>query len=406
MTSVGALPPALPRSRQSAAATAEGGEAFAAMLAGFGAVTAAPTASSPPPQGPAVASGPLAGVSATGPLGAGIVLAGVTVGPAIAQVQAAPVQAGVIEPGLAEVAAVEVGPAPTPVQPPSIAAGGLVTSPAGLSRDPRSPVPATAATVIEIPSATPAPAAVTATAPPVPAAAPAVVPPLDPAAQAAADTTTAPATAPAVELSDDQQAGDQAGAEPEPAAPPLDAVRTDQPQLTDVRLLGTDQAVGALGEQRRTDTVAPVVAPAPAAPPPPPAVQVVQLLTPLLEGPDGAHTMSLQLHPEELGAVQVDVALLRGEITLALHARDVAAQDALRAALPMLRAELEASGLTATSLSVDGGRADQQPGERPDRPDHPGPHGGSLPGGSGDGAPAGSPVPTTSSPDAALDVRM
>lgn len=380
MTSVSALPPALPRSRQRSASPGDGGDAFATMLAGIAGITAAPTSGSAPkgtaatgvPADVPSVGGPTTGVPATGPLGAGG-LPGGAVGPGVVQpgvIEVGVVQPGVPQPGVSEPGAVQPG-----VIEPSVIEAGVVQAEAaevGPALPPGAPVIEDAATA--------PPAAPTTTEVPVPG------------ADTAAASTTAQAADP-----DTQDAGNQAGAQPE--APPFEAVDTAQPQVVDVRPLGTDQAVGALGEQRRTDTVAPVTAPAPAAPPPP-AAQVVQLLAPLLEGPDGAHSISLQLHPEELGAVQVDVALLRGEITLALHARDLGAQDALRAALPMLRAELEASGLVATSVSVDGGRTDQQPGERPAH------HGGSLPGGTGDGAPAGPPVLTTSNPDAALDVRM
>ena len=150
--------------------------------------------------------------------------------------------------------------------------------------------------------------------------------------------------------------------------------------------------------------------PAPAAPPPPPPpAQVAQLLSPVLTGPDGTYSLTLQLYPEELGAVQVEVLLRGGEIRLAMHAPDEAAQAALRSALPDLRADLQAGGLSATSLSVDDGRsgsssdrsADRSPDRRPDsQGDAPGrrshPYRGAEPG----------PRQPTSSADAALDLRM
>jgi flagellar hook-length control protein FliK len=136
---------------------------------------------------------------------------------------------------------------------------------------------------------------------------------------------------------------------------------------------------------------------------------VVQLLAPVLEGPDGAYSLSLQLYPEELGAVQVEVLLRGGEIRLALHAADEAAQAALRSALPDLRADLHAGGLTATSLTVDDGRpgssSDRSTERSPDRRsdgqgDQPGrrshPYRGAEP----------APRPSPSHADAALDLRM
>nr|MDP9466651.1 flagellar hook-length control protein FliK [Actinomycetota bacterium] len=147
-----------------------------------------------------------------------------------------------------------------------------------------------------------------------------------------------------------------------------------------------------------------------AAPPPPPATQVVQLLTPVLAGPDGSYSLSLQLYPEELGAVQVEVLLRGGEIRLALHASDEAAQAALRSALPDLKADLQAGGLSATSLSVDDGRPGQSSSDRsadrsPDRrPDGQGDSPGRRPHPYRSAEPA-SRAPTSHS-DAALDLRM
>jgi flagellar hook-length control protein FliK len=146
--------------------------------------------------------------------------------------------------------------------------------------------------------------------------------------------------------------------------------------------------------------------PAPPSPPSPPAAQVAQLLGPVLSGPDGTYSVSLQLYPEELGAVQVEVLLRGGEIRLAMHAPTEAAQAALRAALPDLRADLAAAGLSATSLSVDDGRSgqsspDRSPDRRPDgQGDTPGRR--SLP--YGDAEPAAR--TPSSHADAALDLRM
>jgi flagellar hook-length control protein FliK len=155
-------------------------------------------------------------------------------------------------------------------------------------------------------------------------------------------------------------------------------------------------------ELRRTDAPSTVPATAPAAPPTPaaPSAQLVQHLGPLLEGPDGSYALSLQLYPEELGAVRVDVALRAGEISLALHAGDDRAQEALRAALPDLRAALEDAGLTATAMSVDGGQSEQSPQD--ERLAHQPRRTGSGPA----GAPDTTPVLQSSDPDAALDLRM
>lgn len=150
-------------------------------------------------------------------------------------------------------------------------------------------------------------------------------------------------------------------------------------------------------------TAAPVVespAPLPPAAPPAPAVQVATGLAPLLEGPDGAYTMSLQLYPEELGSVQVEVSLRGGEISLALHAPDEAAREVLRAALPELRTHLESTGLTATGVSVGDGRTDQRTGrDGTDRT-------ATRPGDGAGGEPADEPTGLPSASDSSLDVRI
>jgi flagellar hook-length control protein FliK len=100
--------------------------------------------------------------------------------------------------------------------------------------------------------------------------------------------------------------------------------------------------------------------------------------------------------------VQVEMSLKNGEVTLALHAVDERAQDVLRAALQDLRASLQQAGLTATQVTVDGGRGDDGRDAQQER------SGGS----SADHDPDGDAAPTLpaslvgTDPDAALDLRM
>jgi flagellar hook-length control protein FliK len=107
--------------------------------------------------------------------------------------------------------------------------------------------------------------------------------------------------------------------------------------------------------------------------------------------------MSLKLYPEELGAVQVEVSLRGGEISLALHAADDLAKDVLRGVLPQLREQLEATGLTATDVTVDSGKPDDQ------RDEPATPRRGGSPASDGADTPMPAPAPD---PDAALDLRM
>lgn len=132
----------------------------------------------------------------------------------------------------------------------------------------------------------------------------------------------------------------------------------------------------------------------------PPSTQVVAGLAPVLDGPDGAYTMSLQLYPEELGSVQVEISLRNGEISLAMLAVDVDAVEVLRAALPDLRTELESTGLTSTGVSVDLGRGDETPHRKQDA------GAGTRTGDARSETAADEPATSLSGSDATLDVRI
>jgi flagellar hook-length control protein FliK len=112
---------------------------------------------------------------------------------------------------------------------------------------------------------------------------------------------------------------------------------------------------------------APAAAPAPAAVPVPVQQQVFAAVSPLLRGDDGSYAVQLQLHPHDLGAVQVTVDVRHGEISVQLHSSDPAAQDALRDGLSDLRRQLEDQGLRTGSLDVSSSGADprQRDGTRP-----------------------------------------
>jgi len=152
------------------------------------------------------------------------------------------------------------------------------------------------------------------------------------------------------------------------------------------------------------DPAAPTTTQAPAGAPELPHHQVMTAVSPLLRGPDGEQSLRLQLHPQDLGAVNVTVELRRGEVAIHLHAADGAAADLLRDHLPDLRQQLEDQGLRAGALQVDtgsAGSADQGSGrQQPVRPDLPAP--GRTP------APAGPTSHPTTAPAAAgaLDLRM
>ena len=104
---------------------------------------------------------------------------------------------------------------------------------------------------------------------------------------------------------------------------------------------------------------------------PPPAQQIAEALRDVRRMSDGSHRLSLQLHPEELGAVQLEVAVRDGQ----LHLRAVAETDSTRrllaASIPELREQLTDAGVAAGSLEVgaesaeDHRRADTGAGEQP-----------------------------------------
>lgn len=80
--------------------------------------------------------------------------------------------------------------------------------------------------------------------------------------------------------------------------------------------------------------------------------QIVEVLSPLRRGPDGTHQVALQLRPDELGEVLVDVRVRGNEISLSLRADLAPTADLLRESLAELRSELEAAGFRSGNLDV------------------------------------------------------
>jgi flagellar hook-length control protein FliK len=93
--------------------------------------------------------------------------------------------------------------------------------------------------------------------------------------------------------------------------------------------------------------------------------QVFTAVSPLLLGADGSYGVRLQLHPQDLGAVQVIVDVRHGEISIQMQASDAAARDALRGGLSDLRQQLEGQGLRAGSMEVGSGAANPRQPETP-----------------------------------------
>src|SRR5207244_2708565 len=119
----------------------------------------------------------------------------------------------------------------------------------------------------------------------------------------------------------------------------------------------TTPAVAPATVTEARPTVAAPSGPATPAPPEPPAAQIVRVVTPLRHSADGSYRLAVELHPAELGRVNLDIELRQGSVHLRIDAESEQARDALRAALPDLRRELEAGGLRPGTLDL-GARPD------------------------------------------------
>jgi flagellar hook-length control protein FliK len=143
----------------------------------------------------------------------------------------------------------------------------------------------------------------------------------------------------------------------------IPASLADAPKSPDLAVVSALSSVPA--PTASTVSAAPVTGQA--VPLAPPAVhqQVLTAVSPLLRGPDGGYSLQLQLHPHDLGAVQVNVEVRHGEISIQLHAAHEGARDALRGGLSELRQQLESQGLRAGSMEVGSGSANAQQRETP-----------------------------------------
>jgi flagellar hook-length control protein FliK len=99
-----------------------------------------------------------------------------------------------------------------------------------------------------------------------------------------------------------------------------------------------------------------------AAPPAaPPAAQIAMRIVPLRLEADGVHRLTVNLHPADLGPVQVVAEIRNGDVTLQLSGSTDAGTAALRDSLDDLRQELTASGFGNCSLDLrDGGDQPRQ----------------------------------------------
>lgn len=103
----------------------------------------------------------------------------------------------------------------------------------------------------------------------------------------------------------------------------------------------------------RSEALNPVDVP-PAAPVAQPDVseQIVSAVVPLHGRGDGRHEVTLELRPDHLGTIRVEVTVEQQTVHLALHATEPETNRLLAAALPELRTSLADAGLTAGHLEV------------------------------------------------------
>jgi len=102
-----------------------------------------------------------------------------------------------------------------------------------------------------------------------------------------------------------------------------------------------------------------------------PAQQVAEALRDVRRMADGSHRLSLQLHPEELGAVQLEVAVRDGQVHLRAVAETDATRRLLAGSMPELRDQLADAGVSAGSLEVGAETAGQNGRARGDADDQP-----------------------------------
>jgi flagellar hook-length control protein FliK len=72
--------------------------------------------------------------------------------------------------------------------------------------------------------------------------------------------------------------------------------------------------------------------------------QMLLILSPVLNRPNGIHQVSIEMHPADLGTIQATVTVQSGHVTVELHADHPGARQALGTALPDLRQQLGSGG--------------------------------------------------------------
>jgi flagellar hook-length control protein FliK len=87
-------------------------------------------------------------------------------------------------------------------------------------------------------------------------------------------------------------------------------------------------------------------------------------IAPLRLDADGIHRLTVQLHPVDLGPVQVVAEIRNGDINVQLTSATDAATDAIRNAINDLRRDLQDAGFGNTTLDLRQGNAQQEQGRQ------------------------------------------
>jgi flagellar hook-length control protein FliK len=133
----------------------------------------------------------------------------------------------------------------------------------------------------------------------------------------------------------------------------------------------------------------------------PPATLIAMHIAPLRLTADGVHRLTINLHPADLGPVQVVAEIRGGEISVQLSGSTDAGNDALRNALDDLRRELQDAGFGNCSLDLRQGSPQQEQARQqsPATADNRGSSSAARP------APVDEPVPTDTAGNSRLDIR-
>jgi flagellar hook-length control protein FliK len=143
---------------------------------------------------------------------------------------------------------------------------------------------------------------------------------------------------------------------PQAAAGPAEAGIPAAPGTAGIAGVAAPQAAAPAAPVAEPQAAPP---PAPATPTPA-AAQLATRIVPLRLDADGVHRLTVNLHPADLGPVQVVAEIRNGDISVQLTGGTDAGTEALRQGLDDLRRELENSGFGNCSLDLRQGNAQQQ----------------------------------------------